>query len=145
MIPESMMEIIREKLGDKIGEYLIPAPIADTLGSELLAFDAESGTLTARFPVLEKYLNPYGAMQGGMVAAAIDDTLGPLSMLVAPPNLTRRLEIKYSRPVTADLGHIMVTGKLSEREGRYLTFRAEVRDQQGTLLAKAKAVHYIVD
>ena len=95
--------------------------------------------------MLEKYLNPYGAMQGGMVAAAIDDTLGPLSMLVAPPNLTRRLEIKYSRPVTADLGHIMVTGKLAEREGRYLTFRAEVRDQQGTLLARAKAVHYVID
>jgi hypothetical protein len=58
VIPELMMEIIREKLGDRIGEYLIPAPIADTLGSELLTFDAESGTLTARFPVLEKYLNP---------------------------------------------------------------------------------------
>jgi len=33
-----------------------------------------------------------------MVAAAADNTLGPLSVLVAPPNLTRRMEITYARP-----------------------------------------------
>jgi len=34
-------------------------------------------------------------MQGGMIAAAVDNTIGPLSFLVAAPNVTRRLEMKY--------------------------------------------------
>jgi acyl-coenzyme A thioesterase PaaI-like protein len=126
-------------------EFLIPPPVFVNMRGVFLAFDSQSGVLEARFPVLEEYLNPYGAMQGGMVAAAVDNTLGPLSMLVAPPNVTRRLQMKYSRQVTPDLGYITVTARLLEREGRWLAFRAEVRDQEGALLARAQARHWIVD
>jgi acyl-CoA thioesterase FadM len=64
---------------------------------------------------------------------------------VAPPNVTRRLEMKYSQPVTTDLEFIIVKGKLVNREGRWLTFSAEVRAQEGMLLARARAAHWIVD
>jgi acyl-CoA thioesterase FadM len=80
-----------------------------------------------------------------MVAAAVDNTLGPLSMLLAPPNVTRRLQMKYSRPATPDLEYIQVKGRLLEHKGRWLTFSAEVRDQEGLLLARARAEHWIVD
>jgi uncharacterized protein (TIGR00369 family) len=112
---------------------------------EFVAFDDEDGVLKTRFPVLRKFLNPYGSMQGGMVAAAVDNTFGPLSMLVAPPNVTRRLEMKYIHPVTTDLEYIMVEAKIKNRENRWLTFTAEVRDQGDRLLARAKATHWIVD
>ena len=144
-VPSSVMDIIRERLGDRMDEYLIPPPVLVTMQAEFLAFDPDGGSLTVRFPVLEKYLNPYGSMQGGMVAAAVDNTLGPLSMLVAPPNVTRRLHMKYSKPATPDLGYIIVSGKLLERKGRQLIFSAEVRDREGVLLARARAVHWIVD
>ena len=65
-------------------------------------------------------------------------------MLVAPPNVTRRLEIKYSRPITPDLEHITVQGRLLAHEGRRLSFSADVRDRQGLLLARARAEHWIV-
>ena len=141
----AIMEAIRERLGDRLEEYAIPPPVFCTMGGEFLAFDAQGGVLEARFPVLEAFLNPYGAMQGGMVAAAVDNTLGPLSMLVAPPNVTRRLQMKYSRQVTPDLGHITVKARLLERKGRWLSFSAEVRDPDGVLLARAQASHWIVD
>ena len=143
-VPSSVMDIIRERLGDRMDEYLIPPPVLVTMQAEFLAFDPDGGSLTVRFPVLEKYLNPYGSMQGGMVAAAVDNTLGPLSMLVAPPNVTRRLAMKYVRPITPELEFITVRGKLTEHKGQRLTFSAEVRDQEGTLLARAQAVHWIV-
>ena len=144
-MPALVMDVIRQRLGDRLDEYRIPPPVFRAMQGEFLAFDAEDGWLTARFPVLEEYLNPYGSMQGGMVAAAVDNTLGPLSMLVAPPNVTRRLEMKYSRPITTDLEFIIVTGKLVERKGRWLTFSAKVEDQEEMLLARARAVHWIVD
>jgi acyl-coenzyme A thioesterase PaaI-like protein len=138
-------DILRARLGDRIDEYAIPPPVFTAMRGQFVAFDLDEGTLSARFPVLETYLNPYGTMQGGMVAAAIDNTLGPLSMLVAPPNVTRRLEVTYSEPVTLDMGHVVVTATLVESKGRWLHFRAEARSPQGARLTRAKATHWMVD
>ena len=80
-----------------------------------------------------------------MVAAAVDNTLGPLSMLVAPPSVTRQLEMTYSRPVSLELEYIVVSASLLERKDRCLFFRADVRTLQGLRLARSKAVHWIVD
>jgi acyl-coenzyme A thioesterase PaaI-like protein len=115
------------------------------MDGKFLALDLDAGVLTTQFPVRESYLNPYGTMQGGMIAAAVDNTLGPLSMLVAPPNVTRRLEITYSRPVTLDMGVILVQGELLERKKRWLYFRADVHNRAGLRLARAKATHWIID
>jgi acyl-CoA thioesterase FadM len=68
-----------------------------------------------------------------------------LSLLVAAPNVTCRLQVKYSRPVMADIEHMVVTSELADQKGRELTLRAVVRDPKGTLLARARATHWIVD
>ena len=111
MLPDAIMAIINERLGDRIEDYLIPPPVFTSMGGEFVEIALDEGVLITRFPVRKEYLNPYGAVQGGMVAAAVDNTLGPLSMLVAPPNVTRKLEMKYSRPVTPDLGFMIVKAK----------------------------------
>ena len=111
MLPEEIMTIINDRLGDQVGDYLIPPPVFTSMQGEFVEAALDEGVLVTRFPVLRDYLNPYGAVQGGIVAAAVDNTLGPLSMLVAPPNVTRTLEMKYSRPVTPDLESITVKAK----------------------------------
>jgi acyl-coenzyme A thioesterase PaaI-like protein len=145
MIPDQVIAIINEKLGDKVEDYLIPPPVFTSMQGEFVELALDEGILVNRFPVLKEYLNPYGAVQGGIVAASVDNTLGPLSMLVAPPNVTRTLEMKYSRPVTPDLEYITVKAKFMSQEGQFLHFRAEVRDMAGNLLARAKATHWVLD
>ena len=145
MLPPEIIEIVKERLGDKFDDYLIPPPVFTAMQGEFIEFDFDIGTLTTRFPVLDEFRNPYGSMQGGMLAAAVDNTFGPLSMMVAPLNVTRRLEMKYSLPVTPDIEYIIVKGNLDGRKGSQLTFSAQVRDPQGVLLARAKATHWIVD
>lgn len=145
MLPQPMMDLLRQRLGDRLDECLIPPPVFHTMRGRFTAFDLGSGLLVARFPVLEGYRNPYGSMQGGMIAAAIDNTIGPLSMLVAPPNVTRRLQVTYSHPVTPDLEYITVEGRFIGREGRRLEFLARVRDPQGVLLTRARATHWVLD
>jgi acyl-coenzyme A thioesterase PaaI-like protein len=137
------MGILRDRLGDRVAEYAFPPPVFALMKGEFVELDLDAGLLSARFPVLESYLNPYGSMQGGMIAAAVDNTLGPLSVLFAPPNVTRRLEVKYSRPVTVEMGHIIVDAELLERRDRWLYFRAEVWSQEGLRLARARAAHWI--
>jgi acyl-coenzyme A thioesterase PaaI-like protein len=140
----AIMNILRRNLGDRIDEYALPPPIFDFMQGQFVAFDQEEKSLTTKFPVLESYLNPYAAMQGGMISAAVDNTLGPLSVLVAPPNLTRELDMTYSKPVTIDMGWIIVKAKLMRQEGQRLFFIADVRNREGIRLARAKAVHWIV-
>ena len=142
---DQIIAMLEKQHGNRLGEYAFPPPVFTAMQGKFLDFDSEQSILSVRFPVLETWLNPYGIMQGGMVAAAVDNTLGPLSMLVAPPNVTRRLQMKYSQQVTPDLGYITVKARLLEREGRWLAFSAEVRDPEGALLARAQARHWIVD
>jgi acyl-coenzyme A thioesterase PaaI-like protein len=140
-----IMTILTQRFGDRMDQYVFPPPVFTAMQGEFLAYDLENNTLVVRFPVLESWLNPYGIMQGGMVAAAIDNSVGPLSVLVAPPNVTRHMELKYSQAVSSEAGFIIVTAGLIGRNGRWLTFKAEVRDPHGQRLVRAKAVHWILD
>jgi acyl-coenzyme A thioesterase PaaI-like protein len=140
-----VQEILRSRFGDQVGHYAFPPPVFVAMQGRFLEIDLDSGSLSVQFPVLKSYLNPYGTMQGGMVAAAVDNTLGPLSVLVAPPNVTRRLEMVYSEPITPDLEQIVVTSKLLEQKDRWLFFRADVYNPDGNRLARARAVHWILD
>jgi acyl-coenzyme A thioesterase PaaI-like protein len=141
---DEIMAAIKSNLGESLQDYHIPPPVFYFMQAEFISFNSEGKRLSVRFPILESYLNPYGAVQGGMIAAAVDNTLGPLSVLVAPPNLTRHLEMTYSKPVRAEMGYILVEARLIEQEGRWLVFAADVRDPGGSRLARAKATHWII-
>ena len=143
-INQQVMEMLGDRLAEPTSEYIFPAPTFVTMQGEFVAVDLDAGLLAARFPVLQRDLNPYGYMQGGMIAAAVDNTIGPLSVLVAPANVTRSLEMKYSLPVTLEMKEILVEAKLVQHEGRWLHFTADVRAAGRQRLARARAVHVIV-
>jgi acyl-coenzyme A thioesterase PaaI-like protein len=145
MLDPSIEKILRDRLGEKIEDFLIPPPVFELMRGEFLTIDIDAEQIKTRFPVLPEYQNPFRIMQGGMVAAAVDNTIGPLSFLIAPFNVTRRLEMKYSRSITDDIEFIFVEAKLLSRQGRKLNFNAAVRDQNGTLLARGRASHWIVE
>ena len=144
-IPDHIMTALQNALGEQMDRYTFPPPVFVAMQGEFLEYAPENHTLSVRFPVLENWLNPYGIMQGGMLAAAIDNTIGPLSVLVAPPNVTRTMEIKYKRSVTPEMGVVSVKAHLFKRDGRWLSFKAEVLDPQDRRLVQAEAVHWILD
>jgi uncharacterized protein (TIGR00369 family) len=121
----------------------IPPPVFVDMQAEVLDY-VEGSALTVRFPVLERYQNPMGSMQGGVTAAAIDNVLGPLSYLVAPPSVTTQLSVQYLRPINAGTPYIDVEGRLIERAGTYLHFQARVTNPRGKPVALAQATTQIV-
>jgi acyl-coenzyme A thioesterase PaaI-like protein len=142
---EQIMILLQEQHGHHLDHSAFPPPVFKVMQGEFLDYDPEQALMRIRFPVLESWLNPYGTMQGGMLAAAIDNTIGPLSALMAPPNVTRHMELKYSRAVTPEIDFITVTARLTKRQDRWLTFKAEARDPQGWRLVRAVARHWILD
>jgi uncharacterized protein (TIGR00369 family) len=121
------------------GEMKLPPPIFLDMQGEFLTIDLKKRTMSIRFPVLNRYQNPLGYMQGGMIAAAIDNTTGPLAFLVAAPSVTREMSLRFRRPVTPGMSSIVVTAEVEAETDRDLVLAAEVRDENGRLLAEATA------
>lgn len=129
-----MSDPMRE-LADKYGQndtpLQLPPPIFELMQGEFLNYDAEAKTLSVRFPIKRDYENPMGLMQGGMIATAIDNTVGPLSFLVAPPNVTTHLNVTYLRPLKPEEGHFTVTARVMEQTRSQLFMEADVLKADG--------------
>jgi uncharacterized protein (TIGR00369 family) len=124
------------------GNLQIPPPIFLMMEGEIL--EMSDTTLKAKFPVKADYRNPFGYMQGGMLVAAMDNTMGPLSFTAAPPNVTTQLNTTYIRPVTADDAYIIVEATVTQKTRRQLFLSATVTNPYGKVVCFAHASHMVV-
>jgi uncharacterized protein (TIGR00369 family) len=120
----------------------LPPPIFEFLGGEVV--EATETTLTIRYPVKEQYQNPFGYMQGGLLTAVIDNTIGPLSFMVAPPSVTTQLNTTYIRPVGEQETHVIVMATVTQKTRRQLFMQAEVKNEAGKVVCFAHAIHTIL-
>jgi uncharacterized protein (TIGR00369 family) len=117
-----------------------PPPAAALLGWKLVTVDPDSGTIEVSFTATDQFLNPAGNIQGGLLAAMLDDTLGPALVATlgdgewAP---TTDLHVQFLTP--ASPGELRGHGRVVRR-GRDVAFLAgELRDAGGELVATATA------
>jgi uncharacterized protein (TIGR00369 family) len=117
-----------------------PPPAAVLLGFRLVDIDPDAGTIQVAFAATEKFLNPAGHVQGGFLAAMLDDTLGPALVATLGPGEwapTIDLQVQFLSP--ARPGELRGSGRVVRR-GRDIAFLAgELRDLDGRLLATATA------
>ena len=139
-----VIELFGDILGDKINDFILPPPIFEIMQCEIIEYNKEKKSLIVRLPVLEKWQNPFGTMQGGMIDGAIDNAVGPLSLLVAPVNMTRTIETKILKAITMDVETIYVKANLVDAKKRRLIFEADVVDDEGMVYATSKIVNFIV-
>jgi acyl-coenzyme A thioesterase PaaI-like protein len=86
----------------------------------------------------ERHQGAPGFVHGGILATAIDDTVGTLLVLLRRPAVTARLEVDYRSP--AFLGREMALEAWVDRiEGRKLHLAATVHDGD-TLVAEGRAL-----
>ena len=72
-------------------------PGAVTLGFKLLEFDPARGAIRVQFEAKPEFLNPLGVVQGGFIAATLDDTLGPALVCTLPPgHFAPTIELKVN-------------------------------------------------
>ncbi len=142
--PINIIELFTKLLGDKITDFTLPPPIFEVMQCEIIDFNEVEKSLITKLPVLVQWQNPYGTMQGGMIDAAIDNAVGPLSMLVAAPNMTRTIETKLIKAITMDVGVIYVKSRLLEQKKRRLIFEVEVVDECGVIYASSRVVNFIL-
>lgn len=101
-----------------------PPPAAVLLGWELVQVDPELGTIEVAFRAGDQFTNPVGVIQGGFLAAMLDDTLGPALVATLPENQfapTLDLHVQFLRP--ARPGRLLGRGRIVQR-GKTVCFLA---------------------
>jgi len=113
-------------------------PAAELLGWELIAEDPEAGTIEIAFHPDERMLNPQGSVQGGFVAAMLDDTMGPALVSMSGGTLMPRsidLNVSFLRPVKP--GRVIGRGRVVKAGQSVVFLEGELFDLDGNLLARA--------
>jgi uncharacterized protein (TIGR00369 family) len=138
---------MRERKGmfwDVLAGRVSPPPAAVTLGWELVRVDPEAGTIDVAFNVGEHLLNPAGVIQGGFLAAMLDDTLGPALVATLPPGQfapTLDLHVQFLRP--ARPGRLLGHGQVVKGGTEICFLSGTLTDERGKLLATATATSRI--
>ncbi len=120
-------------------------PCAATLGWELLDADPATGKVRVAFAGRGAFCNPGGNIQGGFVAAMLDDTLGPTVLVRTGGEAycaTIDLNVQFLAP--ARPGRLIGEGRLVQL-GRTVAFlEGELSDESGVVVARATASARVV-
>lgn len=121
-----------------------PTGVGAWLERTILDADPNGGEIRTRYEPKPEHLNSLGQVQGGVLSAILDSTLGPavsttLSKDEAGPTL--ELKVSFLRPAR---GPLIMTGKVVHRTASIAFVEGQVEDLDGRLIARATATVKIV-
>ena len=120
-------------------------PAATTLGWELVGADTEAGTIEVAFTANRSLTNPMGNVQGGFLAAMLDDTLGPaLAATLGPGRFAITLELKVSFLRPAQPGRLVGRGRIVYRGGSIAFLEGSLANSEGVTVATATATARVI-
>lgn len=118
----------------------IPTPeCAKTLGIEIVGYDEAAHTVELEFEGRPEFANPIRNVQGGFLAAMLDDAMGlaaATATQVGEFAPTLNLNVQFHRP--AQIGKIQGQGRVTMRGREVFQLSAELR-QDGKVVATATA------
>jgi uncharacterized protein (TIGR00369 family) len=121
-------------------------PCAELLGWRLLDARPQEGWLRVGFDGRPEFCNPAGFIQGGMLSAMLDDTMGPAVLVMSEGRLyttTISMTVNFLSP--ARPGPIVAEAKVTQL-GRTIAFvEAKLMAEDGTALATATASERLLE
>lgn len=87
------------------------------------------------FPVLDFMYNPQGSLHGGIIALAMDVSMGHLLNHLQGPGATLEMKVQFLRPVRG--GRAVATGRVLRRGNTVAFLESRLTDQDGELAAMA--------
>lgn len=115
-------------------------PCSDTVGMQLIAVDQANMTARYEFEAKPEFANPTGAIQGGFIAAMMDEAMSATAIIASNVTMnapTLEMKISFLRPLF--VGQAMAETRIL-KWGRSTCFiEAELFNPAGELVAKASA------
>jgi uncharacterized protein (TIGR00369 family) len=113
-------------------------PAAKLLGWHLLDARPEEGWLKVGFDGKAEFCNPAGFIQGGMLTAMLDDTMGPAVLIMTDGKLyTTTISLTVNFMASAKPGPITAEAKVTQLGKTIAFMEGKLTAEDGTLLATA--------
>lgn len=120
------------------GRQLCPA--GELLGWKVLEVDAAQKSFKAEFVARPEFLNPAGIVQGGFLAAMLDETLSPaVAACLQPGEFPATLEMKVSFVSPARPGPLVGEATVVSQGNRVCFVEGKLSDLEGQVVATATA------
>jgi uncharacterized protein (TIGR00369 family) len=119
-------------------------PAAALLGWK--ALELEPGHVRVQYTARPEFGNPHGAIQGGFLAAMLDDAMGPALFTTLPADQfapTIEMKVNFVRP--ARPGLIIAEGYLVHKTSSIAFLDGKLTTADGELIATATATARIFD
>ena len=118
-------------------------PCARTLGAQLVGI--EPGLVRMRFDARPDFCNGMGNVQGGFLAAMLDDSMGPaLFTLLDGGQFAPTLEMKVSFLRAAKPGPVIGEGRVAHRTKNVAFLEGTLSTESGDVIATASATARIL-
>lgn len=112
------------------------APASEILGLELLDVDVEAKRISLAFNATDQLCNKWGGIQGGMVAAMLDEAMAiVVGLSLEWGQISPTLEMKTSFIAAARPGRILAEAWVIRRGKSVAFVEAELKSDDGILLA----------
>ncbi|MGV7215443.1 PaaI family thioesterase [Bradyrhizobium sp. UFLA05-112] len=121
-------------------------PCAKLLGWRLLDARPEQGWIKLGFEGKPEFCNPAGFIQGGLLSAMLDDTMGPAVFVMSEGRLyTTTISMTVNFLAPARPGPIIAEAKVTQL-GKTIAFvEGKLMTEDGTLLATASATERLLE
>lgn len=118
-------------------------PAAALLGWKALSL--EPGHVRVRYTAKPEFANPQGAVQGGFLAAMLDDAMGPaLFTKLAAEDFAPTIEMKVSFLRPARPGPLIAEGRVVHQTRSLAFLEGTLATEDGELVATATATARII-
>lgn len=115
-------------------------PCTETLGMQLTAVDQANLIARFSFEARPEFANPTGAIQGGFIAAMMDEAMSTAAIIASNVTMnapTLEMKISFLRPLF--VGKATAEAKILKWGKSTCFIEAELFDPDGKLVAKASA------
>lgn len=135
---ERLLAEIRELFGGAPGVEL-PPPVFREMDGRFHAYE-EGESMEISYGLRDRYAGPSGVIQGGILAAAFDNTYGPFSYLLARTfTTTVSFTTAFMRPIFRRQERVWIRASKVEKTRRFLFLEGEAYNPEGKLVATNQA------
>jgi uncharacterized protein (TIGR00369 family) len=116
------------------------SPVAKTLGWKFIKYNSEEKEVHVEFEASDSLANPIGCIQGGVLSAMLDDSMGPAIYITMPQGkVAITIESKTNFVNAAYPGKIYGRGRIAHAKSSIIFTSGELFNEAGDIIATATA------
>lgn len=113
-------------------------------GLRLNFFVDEKHTIVCQVRLARRFEGPPGHAHGGIIATLLDEAMSKANRQFGVLAMTRQMEVEYLKPVPLGT-RLLLMGRRTGASGRSHRCEAEIANDKGMVLARAKGLFIEVD